>query len=253
MHAMKGLDLSRAYFAEVVRPILTTDVPEIGENYAAALLGWGSDVLGHDDEISRDHEWGPRCYLFLPNSLQKHTEKIRQALNSQVPMEFRGFPTRFVVNRDRPNVRVPSNDESGQVHLEITTSEEYFKSTLGTVAPASDLEWLTIPEFRLLEQTRGEVFLDGVGEVTRLRSYCEYYPVDVWKYRLAYAWLELSWDVDIVKLCLDRGDILSARYSMANTLARIMKLTFLLNPNPPKDTDGRREESGRGVRELQGK
>ena len=26
-----------------------------------------------------------------------------------------------------------------------------------------------------------------------------------------------------------------------------------LSPNPPKDTDGRREESGRGVRELQGK
>ena len=26
-----------------------------------------------------------------------------------------------------------------------------------------------------------------------------------------------------------------------------------LTPNPPKDTDGRREESGRGVRELQGK
>ena len=26
-----------------------------------------------------------------------------------------------------------------------------------------------------------------------------------------------------------------------------------LIPNPPKDTDGRREESGRGVRELQGK
>ena len=26
-----------------------------------------------------------------------------------------------------------------------------------------------------------------------------------------------------------------------------------LNSNPPKDTDGRREESGRGMRELQGK
>ena len=26
-----------------------------------------------------------------------------------------------------------------------------------------------------------------------------------------------------------------------------------LSPNPPKDTDGRREESGMGVRELQGK
>ena len=29
--------------------------------------------------------------------------------------------------------------------------------------------------------------------------------------------------------------------------------TYALSPNPPKDTDGRREESGRGVRELQGK
>ena len=26
---------------------------------------------------------------------------------------------------------------------------------------------------------------------------------------------------------------------------------LLLNPNPPMDTDGRREDSGRGVRELQ--
>ena len=30
-------------------------------------------------------------------------------------------------------------------------------------------------------------------------------------------------------------------------------ITGELSPNPPKDTDGRREESGRGVRELQGK
>ena len=30
-------------------------------------------------------------------------------------------------------------------------------------------------------------------------------------------------------------------------------LRFLLSPNPPMDTDGRRENSGRGVRELQGR
>ena len=30
-------------------------------------------------------------------------------------------------------------------------------------------------------------------------------------------------------------------------------VAVLISPNPPKDTDGRREESGRGVRELQGK
>ena len=32
------------------------------------------------------------------------------------------------------------------------------------------------------------------------------------------------------------------------------RLSGCLNPNPPKDTDGRREDSGRGwVRELQGR
>ena len=31
------------------------------------------------------------------------------------------------------------------------------------------------------------------------------------------------------------------------------RLRRLFTPNPPKDTDGRREESGRGVRELRGK
>ena len=36
-------------------------------------------------------------------------------------------------------------------------------------------------------------------------------------------------------------------------LAASLTNLALLNPNPPKDTDGRREESGRGVRELQGK
>ena len=47
-----------------------------------------------------------------------------------------------------------------------------------------------------------------------------------------------SWDWDLL-----RGTPFLARVTGGG----------LLNPNPPKDTDGRREESGRGVRELQGK
>ena len=226
---MKGLDLCRAYFAEVLQPILATSVPEIGQSYAAALIGWGSDVLGHDDEISRDHEWGPRCYLFLPNALQEHTEKIHRKLNSQAPMHFRGFPTRFAIDPGNPTVRVPTEESSGRVHVEITTCDLYLAANLGAATPANDLEWLTIPENRLLELTRGEVFFDGAGELTRIRGFYEYYPVDVWKYRLAYAWQALGWDIDIVRLCADRGDTLSARYSLAKTLSGIMELTFLLN------------------------
>ncbi len=50
---MKGLALSRAYFSEAIRPLLAKRVTEIGQSYAAALLGWGSDVLGNDGALDQ--------------------------------------------------------------------------------------------------------------------------------------------------------------------------------------------------------
>lgn len=66
---MKGLDLSRAYYNEIIKPLINDNLPQTANNHAAALIGWGSDVLGNDDELSRDHEWGPRCIILLPDSL----------------------------------------------------------------------------------------------------------------------------------------------------------------------------------------
>ena len=50
-----------------------------------------------------------------------------------------------------------------------------------------------------------------------------------------------------VMLKTEDGGKTRARQFISNTGLRFV------SPNPPKDTDGRREESGRGVRELQGK
>ena len=59
---MQGLELSRRFYEEAVRPILERDFPDFV--HAAGLMGYGSDVLAFDDETSRDHEWGPRVQLF---------------------------------------------------------------------------------------------------------------------------------------------------------------------------------------------
>ena len=48
---LPGLELSRAFYEEVVRGIVG-NVP-----HSAALLGYGSDVLGFDTERSTDHGW----------------------------------------------------------------------------------------------------------------------------------------------------------------------------------------------------
>jgi hypothetical protein len=56
---VSGLDLSAAFYAEAVAP-LVGDVP-----HAAGLVGWGSDVLGFDTSRSTDDGWGPRLRVFV--------------------------------------------------------------------------------------------------------------------------------------------------------------------------------------------
>jgi hypothetical protein len=55
---MSGRELNRAFYAEIVGPLVAA------WQHSAALLGWGSDVLGFDTVRSTDHGWGPRVLLF---------------------------------------------------------------------------------------------------------------------------------------------------------------------------------------------
>lgn len=88
-----GLELSRRFFEDAVRPILSRAAPDLG--YAAALIGSGSEVLGFDDEMSADHHWGPRVMLFLDDAAMNLQERIDQALRDNLPLEFLGYPTNF--------------------------------------------------------------------------------------------------------------------------------------------------------------
>ena len=58
---MDGIEISRRYYETEVAPGLSA-VP-----HAAALLGPGSEVLGYDDDVSPDHDFGPRVQVFYPD------------------------------------------------------------------------------------------------------------------------------------------------------------------------------------------
>lgn len=49
-----GTELVRSYYEQVVAPLLAARWP--GLPHAAGRLGSGSDVLGLDDAMSRDHD-----------------------------------------------------------------------------------------------------------------------------------------------------------------------------------------------------
>nr|WP_309505012.1 hypothetical protein [Streptomyces sp. KM273126] len=61
-----GLELSRRFYTEAVRPLLEEVAP--ATPHSAARIGSGSEVLGYDTARSTDHEWGPRLQLFLHRS-----------------------------------------------------------------------------------------------------------------------------------------------------------------------------------------
>jgi len=60
---MQGIELSRRFYTEIVAPWLGRTAPDL--SYAAAPIGYGSELLGFDDAVSRDHNWGPRVHLLV--------------------------------------------------------------------------------------------------------------------------------------------------------------------------------------------
>jgi hypothetical protein len=226
---MKGLDLSREYYFECIKPIIQDKLPELEGEYAAALIGYGSDVIGNDDEISRDHEWGPRCHIFLSEEMQKkYASKLDRILDEKIPFEFQGFPTRFTFTEYWGSI--PSKSNTGYHHVVITTPRRFLELTIGIPGvPESDIDWLAVSEQRLLEFTAGEVFEDFTGELTELRERLGYFPEDVWRYRITFALESLGWDDELISMCGQRGDLISMHLNAARTVEKIMRLVFLLN------------------------
>lgn len=58
---VNGIEIARRYYLDEVAPGLA------GVRHAAALLGDGSEVLGYDDEVSTDHDFGKRVQIFYPD------------------------------------------------------------------------------------------------------------------------------------------------------------------------------------------
>jgi len=71
------IDISREFFQEAVKPILQQEFPDETAQITFGLFGQGSEALGLDDELSRDHHWGVRIDALMPELLAQASRRIR--------------------------------------------------------------------------------------------------------------------------------------------------------------------------------
>jgi len=85
------IEISREFFREVVLPLLGREMPEVAEQAAFGLFGYGSEAYGLDDEYSRDHHWGLRIDALMPAALfAARRDELLRIVAANLPATFRG-------------------------------------------------------------------------------------------------------------------------------------------------------------------
>lgn len=225
---MQGLELSRRFYGEVVRPWLQQVAPDL--KHAAALIGYGSELLGFDDEMSRDHNWGPRVHIYVSRSeFDDRAKALVAAFSKVAPEHFCGEPIGW---RSRPHPPADGPDAVGaQEHgLEFHTIEGRLEAGLGirSLDGVDNLNWLGFTQQGLLSLTAGAVFHDDVGELTALRARLAYFPDDVWLYRIACQWRRIAEEQAFVGRAGMAGDDLGSRVVAGRLVRDVMGMAFLL-------------------------
>ncbi|GAA2368066.1 DUF4037 domain-containing protein [Nonomuraea africana] len=203
-----GLELSRAYYADVVAP-LVADIP-----HSAALVGPGSEVLAFDTQRSADHDWGPRVLLFVaPGAVAA----VEAAVAAGLPPSFGGYPTVFV--------------QRGELRHGVLVAElgAWLRERLGfdPREQITALDWLSAPWQALAEVTCGEVFHDGLGELNEVRAALRWYPEDLWRYVLACQWQRIGQEESFPGRCAEVGDELGSATLGGRMAREVMRLALL--------------------------
>jgi hypothetical protein len=217
---LSGATLSRRYYDELVGPAVAARWP--GLPHAAGRLGSGSEVLGLDDAMSRDHDFGLRVNLLVPSGV---TGQIDAHLDAVLPEAFDGYPVRFATTWD-PQVRHRVQVDDVRTFVASRTGID------GTDA-LSVSDWLSLTGQAVLEVTAGPVFVDTAGDLTSARRRLAWYPDDLWAYVVATDWQRTAQELPLVGRTADRGDDLGSRVIASRLAGVAMHLAHLLERRWP--------------------
>lgn len=216
---MKGLELAEKYYETYGRPMIRSQFPEIADQTAAGLVGYGSECLGFDDEISTDHDYGPSFCIWLPREVYIRYGKEMQAAYDALPKEFMGFAGRV-------------EEEQGKGRVGVLCLEDFYLEILGRDSvPETAAEWFAVSETALSTATDGMVFEDPCGKFTAVRhGLLAYYPREVWLKKLSESMARAAQAGQYnYARAMKRGERIAAELALTEFVKETMQIVYLLN------------------------
>lgn len=191
----------------------------ITERIATGLVGYGSECFGFDDEISRDHDYGPSFCIWLPREVYRQYGEQMQAAYDALPKEFMGCAARV-------------EEEQGKGRVGVLCMEDFYLGILGRDSvPGMAEEWFAVAEPALATATNGEVFEDLCGKFTEIREgLLAYYPREVWLKKLAESLARAAQAGQYnYARAMKRGERIAAEIALTEFVKEAMQIVYLLN------------------------
>lgn len=216
---VKGMDLCRAYFNEVCYPLLEKEFSNFLPRMASGLIGEGSECYGFDDEISRDHDFGPSFQIYIPKEdIPVYGERLQHRI-ATLPKTFQGF-----------GARIESQYGDGRVGI-FAIEDFYRKFIAAEGVPETLSHWRQIPENALSTVTNGEVFFDNYGKFTKIRKELKRgYPEDIRLKKIAARLMKMAQSGQYnFPRCNKRKEYVASRLALSEFMSVAMSLVYLLN------------------------
>ena len=178
------------------------------------MIGEGSDVLGFDQPISTDHNWGPRVTLFVAGHCD--IKSIREKIITNIPKSFHGFST--------------SIDEAAS-NIEVTTAKEWLHTHLGVqdIHALTLGHWLSFPQQHLLQFVGGVSFTDDLGDYEKAKQILHWYPDDIWLWAMASQWYFIWASERLIQRTLEANDYFGSQLILQKVIRYIIEMNFLQN------------------------
>ena len=213
-----GMELCEAFYEEFGKPMIHEQFPEYEQMIAVGLVGEGSECFGFDDQVSRDHDFGPGFCLWLTDSVYDEIGQALQSAYDKLPSTYMAI-TRFTTLK-------------AQKRVGVFRIGDFYESLIGIKdMPTTQNQWLFLDDYRLATAVNGKVFRDDLGEFTRIRKgILAYYPEEVRIKKIAReaALMAQSGQYNYSRM-FGRGEKVTAAIALSEFMKHTMAMVYLLN------------------------